>query len=79
MMATKNIREQLHQQIDRLPDEVVEQIADFTLFVMARRQIRPTYADWDYNQWQVFTLEHFFREADDVEYSLEDAQEIYHP
>jgi hypothetical protein len=34
-MATNNIREQLYQQIDRLPDEVVEQIADFT-FVRRR-------------------------------------------
>lgn len=78
-MATKNIREQLYQQIDRLPDEVVEQIADFTLFVMARRQISPSYAEWGHNQWQAFTLEQFFQEDDEVEYTLEDAQEIYHP
>lgn len=78
-MATRDIREQLHQQIDRLPDDLVEQIADFTLFVMARRQIRPTYTDWDHDQWQAFTLEQFFREADEVEYSLHDAQEIQHP
>lgn len=79
MMATKDIRQQLHQQIDHLPDEMVGQIAEFTMFVMARRQIRPTYADWDDKEWQTFTLEQFFREADDVEYSLEDAQEIYQP
>lgn len=78
-MATKDIREQLHKQIDRLPDEVVEQIADFTLFVMARRQISPTYADWEHDQWQTFTLEQLFHEDDEVEYALEDAQEIYHP
>lgn len=79
MMATKDIREQLHQQIDRLPDEVVEQIADFTLFVMARRQIPPAYSDWDHTQWQAFILEQFFREDDEVEYTLGDAQEIYRP
>ena len=78
-MATKNIREQLYQQIDRLPDEVVEQIADFTLFVMARRQISSSYAEWGHNQWQAFTLEHFFQENDEVEYTLEDAKEIYNP
>jgi len=72
-------REQLHKQIDALPDDVVEQIADFTLFLMTRRQIKPAYAEWDNDQWQTFTLEHFFREADDVTYSLDDAQEIYHP
>ena len=78
-MATENIREQLYQQIDRLPDEVVEQIADFTLFVMARRQISPSYAEWGHHQWQVFTLERFFKEDDETEYTLEDAQGIYHP
>ena len=78
-MATKNIREQLYQQIDRLPDEVVEQIADFTLFVMARRQISLSYTEWGHNQWQAFTLEQFFQENDEVEYTLEDAQEVYRP
>jgi len=79
MMTPVNIRQQLHQQIDHLPDDVVVQIADFTLFVMARRQIAPTYAEWDHNQWQNFTLEQFFRENDEVGYSLEEAQEVYHP
>ncbi|MCI0398556.1 MAG: hypothetical protein L0332_09250 [Chloroflexi bacterium] len=78
-MTTANIREQLHKQIDNLPDDVVEQIVDFTLFVMARRQIAPTYAEWNNNQWRDFTLEQFFREEDEVGYSLDDAQEIYHP
>lgn len=78
-MTTIDIRKQLHKQIDRLPNEVVEQIADFTLFVMARQQILPVYAEWDPNQWRNFILEQFFREDDEVEYILEDAQEIYHP
>lgn len=78
-MTTPNIREQLHKHIDNLPDDVVEQIADFTLFVMSRRYIAPMYADWQHEQWQAFTLEQFFREDDEVEYSLQDAQEIYHP
>ncbi len=73
------IREQLYQQIDNLPDDVVEQIADFALFVMARRQITPSYANWGSNQWQDFALGQLFREDDEVEYSLEDAQEIYNP
>lgn len=71
------IREQLYKQIDNLPDDVVEQIADFVLFVMARRQITPSYVDWDNSQWQNFALGQLFREDDEVEYSLEDAQEIY--
>lgn len=78
-MTSMNIREQLHNQIDKLPDDVVEQIADFTLFVMARRQITPSYVDWNSSQWEDFTLKQFFREEDEVGYSLEDAQDIYHP
>lgn len=74
-----SIREQLHKQIDNLPDEVVEQIADFTLFVMSRRQIDPLYTDWDHGQWSTLALAQFFREDDDVEYTLQDAQEVYHP
>jgi len=78
-MTTVTIREQLCRQIDSLPDDIVEQIADFTLFIMARRQIAPSYADWSNDQWQDFTLGQFFREDDEVEYSLKDAQEIYKP
>ena len=78
-MTTVTIREQLYKQIDNLPDDVVEQIADFTLFVMARRQTTPSYVDWGSSQWQDFALAQLFREDDEVEYSLEDAQEIYNP
>jgi hypothetical protein len=78
-MTTVTFREQLHKQIDSLPDDIVQQIADFTLFVMARRKLSPDYVDWDDSQWQNFVLEQFFREEDEVEYSLEDAQEVYHP
>ena len=49
-MSTVITREQLHKQIEHLPDEVVQEIADFTLFVMARRQIKPVYADWEDSQ-----------------------------
>jgi hypothetical protein len=71
-------REQLHKQIDKLPDDLVQQIADFTLFVMARRKISSGYNDWSSSQWQDFALQQFFREDDEVEYTLKDAQEIYH-
>lgn len=77
-MGTTVTREQLHQQIDALPDDVVEQIAEFTLFMMAKRRISPVYDEWGAKEWKNFALEQFFREDDDVEYSLEDAQEIYH-
>lgn len=77
-MTKITVREQLHQQIDNLPDEIVQQIADFALLVMARRGISSAYVDWNNDQWQEFVLEQFFREEDEVEYSLEDAQEVYH-
>jgi hypothetical protein len=78
VISNATIRKQLCKQIDNLPDDVVEQVADFTLFLMARRQISPSYADWKSDEWQDFALGQLFREDDDVEYSLQDAQEIYH-
>ena len=77
-MITMATRERLYKQIDNLPDDIVEQIADFTLFVMARRQITPNYTDWNSEQWQDFALGQLYREDDEVEYSLKDAREIYH-
>jgi hypothetical protein len=73
------IREQLHKQIDSLPQELVEQIADFTLFVMARKKLSPGYAEWEHSQWQSFALEQLFDEdeEDEVTYSLEDAEEVF--
>jgi hypothetical protein len=78
-MGSVAIREQLHKQIDILPDEVVEQIADFAVFVMVRKNITPKYGDRDQSQWQDFALAQFFIEEDEVEYTLKDAQEIYRP
>ena len=78
-MSNATTREQLCKQIDNLPDDLVEQVADFTLFLMARRHISPGYADWKSNEWQDFALGQLFRKDDEVEYSLKDAQEIYNP
>lgn len=76
-MATVT-REQLHQQIDALPEDVVQLLADFASFVMARRRIAPIFTDWENEEWEAFALDQFFREDDPVEYALEDAKEIYH-
>ena len=73
------LREQLQKQIDTLPDDIVQQIADFTSFMMARREIRPLYSEWSDHQWQDFSLGQFFRGEDEVEYSLNDAKDIYKP
>ncbi len=75
MSAT--LREQLHQQIDQLPDHIVEQIANFTLLISTQQKKISDYSEWQNKDWQEFSLEQFFREDDEIEYSLEDAQEIY--
>jgi len=77
-MTNVTLREQLHQQIDRLPDDIVQQIADFALFLAIKQKSTLDYVDWDDDQWRDFALAQFFQEADEIEYSLEDAQEIYH-
>lgn len=69
------IREQLHKQIDSLPDELVEQIVDFTLFVMARRKIKPLYDEWSHCQWQIFALGKFFRKEDIMTYTPDEEKE----
>jgi hypothetical protein len=68
-MTTLTVREQLHKQIDNLPDDIVQQIADFAQFMMAKQAISSAYVDWNNDQWQDFVLEQFFREEDEIEYS----------
>ena len=75
MSAT--VREQLHQQIDQLPDHLVEQIASFTRLISTHQNNISEYTNWQNEDWQKFSLEQFCREEDEIEYSLEDAQEIY--
>jgi hypothetical protein len=77
MSAT--VREQLHQQIDQLPDHLVEQIANFTRLISTHQNNISEYTNWQNEDWQKFSLDQFFREEDEIEYSLEDAQEIYQP
>lgn len=45
-MKTSLRRDQLHKQIDILPDDLVEQIADFALFLLAKRKAAPDYEEW---------------------------------
>lgn len=73
-------RDQLRKQIDTLPDDLVEQIADFALFLLAKRKAEPLYEDWNEQQWRDFSLEQFFREeGDEVTYTIADAREVYRP
>ncbi|MCF3572639.1 hypothetical protein L2E69_19640 [Planktothrix agardhii 1806] len=77
MSAT--IREELHQQIDRLHDHIVEKIANFTRLIATEPNNILEYTNWQDEDWQKFSLEQFFKEEDEIEYSLADAQEIYQP
>ena len=71
-------REQLHQQIDSLPDHIVEEIARLILSITTQQKIAASeYTDWQIAQWQDFSLTQLFCEDDEIEYSLEDAEEIY--
>ena len=77
-MNTTLLREQLHRQVNELPDELIREIADFVAFVLARRRMLEPYTNWTEDDWQQFTLSQFFRDTDDdIEYSLDDAQEVY--
>jgi len=72
-----NTREQLHRQIDQLPDRVVEQVANFIQLVATEQNNFSEHANWKSKDWQEFSLQQFFRDEDEVEYTLEDAQEVY--
>jgi hypothetical protein len=76
-MTTQTVREQLRRQLDLLPDDVIVEIADFAAFILARREGKQTYVDWTDREWERLALSQFLRDADDVEYTLDDAQEVY--
>ena len=48
-MVTVTYREQLQKQINTLPDDIVQQIADFTSFVIARRKITSVHDEHNNN------------------------------
>ena len=78
-MSVMALRELLQQQIAKAPDELLPEISDFVAFITTRRQ-GVTYVDWSAEEWRDFTLAQFMRDTDDdVDYSLEDAKEVFHP
>jgi hypothetical protein len=58
-----NTREKLHQQIDNLPDSIIEIIDRFTQTLLAKQETSGYY-DWESGQWQEFSLAEFFSEDD---------------
>ena len=75
-MKTQQLRKQIQQQIETLPDDVLREVADFMAFVLARRRLEEVIDDWDDESWQKMAMEQFFRE-ESAEYSLDDAVEVY--
>ena len=76
-MAIDLLRKKMHQQIDNLPADILQEVADFMSFVVERR-FREKIEDWDDETWQKMALEQFFRDDEgEVVYTLEDAVEVY--
>ena len=76
-MTSSQLRKQVQQQIEELPEDVLREVADFMAFILARRGYDREINDWDEDSWQEMALEQFFREDDEVEYSIDDAIEVY--
>lgn len=64
----------MQRQIEFLPDDILREIADFTAFVLARRERAGLLRDWEEGEWQDFALQSLFREPDEVTYTLGNAQ-----
>ncbi len=56
-----------------------EKIANFTRLISPEPNKISEHTNWQDEDWQKFSLEQFFKEGDEIEYSLADAQEIYQP
>ena len=76
-MTAHSLRKQIQQQIEELPEDLLREVADFMAFIVARHRYEDEIADWDEETWQQMALEQFFRESSDVEYTLDDAVEVY--
>lgn len=78
-MKTSFKRDQLYRQIDILSDDLVEQVADFVLFLLAKQKAPPRYGDWDKEHWHNFSLGQRFPKNDDVTCTIADGKKIYRP
>ena len=72
------LREKMQIQLNLLPESLLQEVVDFTAFIMARHNIESPYSDWQDGEWSQFALDHLLRESDDdVEYTIADAEEVY--
>ena len=76
-MTIRQLRKQVQQQIETLPEDMLREVADFMAFVLTRRRGEREIADWDEETWQQMAATQFLRDGDDVEYTLDDAIEVY--
>lgn len=77
-MNTTPVREQLNQQLNELPDDIVAEIADFTAFVLQRRQSRRHILSGAKGSGSRYrSVSSCAATGDDVEYTVEDAEEVY--
>ncbi len=75
LMTISRLRKQVQQQIESLPEDVLQEVADFMTFLLDRRRHEGEMTSWDEDAWQQMALEQLFREEEDVEYTIEDAVE----
>jgi hypothetical protein len=69
-----NLREKLHQKVDQFSEEQLEILAKVADLV--EQQSHQGYGDWSEHDWQKLALATLW-EADEIDYNLGDAKEIY--
>ena len=66
-------------QVDVTPLETTPAPVSTGSLFGAYPELKAITEDWGQKEWQDFALEQFFREDDEVEYTLKDAKEVYRP
>ena len=64
-MTEQTLKEELKEQIDKLPDDIVREIADYIYALMLKHNIPLPYSDWEEGEWQEFSIRQFFRDDDE--------------
>jgi hypothetical protein len=75
-MTANTVKEQRQRQSELLLDDILVEIAGFTGLVLARRKMPVLDQEWSERDWQAFALQQFLRESTDVEYTIEDVEEV---
>lgn len=62
-MTSQPLRDRLHRDIDALPVSILVEVADFTAYLMAKREAAAEVGDWTEDAWHTFAIEQFFRDG----------------